>query len=209
VLDKLEWRVHPPTAIDFLAEYIKLLDNACTKTGMRARTNIATTATIATIEAHSQWLIELAVCDVEFRLYNAPTIALAALCHELPSARLDSKSMEEFKKMLWKEANVSMAARAVVECKSKFANLLSEEKNPLLLSDKKTTPGKAESIKIQKKSAQRSRKQHSQQQQMRDKDDTSCDDTSCGSNISSQTSSTASDSSEPTGRKRRIHEHMY
>lgn len=69
LLHALDWFVHPPLGSHFLYLYGALLD----------------TDDADTLE-NALWLVELSVCDNNFRMFSASTVGLGAILHELDGA---------------------------------------------------------------------------------------------------------------------------
>ena len=126
----LDWHVYPPVSADFLHEFGIVFRAACKSTDIRC-------AHTSTVLESAGWLVELSVCDTAFRAYDAPTVALSALLHELHAAgSMPLTFLKAFDKAVKRNSYVSASSEAVAECMAAFGDLLDDGKNLLHVMDK-------------------------------------------------------------------------
>jgi Cyclin, N-terminal domain len=104
ILQAIDWRVNPPTALAFVSNFLDLLPNRVLD---KATKSAAYDLTINQTE--------VAVRDYKFVTVNASTVAYVSLMNSLESLCVDSKTYDYVSRILAKVSNVDSGSARVLE----------------------------------------------------------------------------------------------
>jgi hypothetical protein len=112
ILNAIQWRMNPPTAISFIKHFLALLPETMMGSGDRD-----------TVYELAKFQTELAALEYSLVVLDASTVALAAMMNALETVACD-KSMLDIKAMLTKVSSHDMDSSLISESRDKLAQLL-------------------------------------------------------------------------------------